>query len=137
MLRSARTLGVRALVVQADVSKQTDVVRLFEEAVNKLGRLDIVFSNSGIEHWGKPDEIDEAQLDKVGVLQDSLHHFLDFRCSIPMSNRNSLSLNKRTNTSTIMVVSFSSRLCLRKSYVIFDPILNLILTMRYLGSSGT
>ena len=63
-----RALGVRALVVQADVSKQTDVVRLFEEAVNKLGRLDIVFSNSGIEHWATIDEIDEAQIDKVGVL---------------------------------------------------------------------
>ena len=58
-----RALDVRVLLAQADVSKQTNVVRLFEEAVNKLGRLDIVFSNSGIEHWGKPDEIDEAQID--------------------------------------------------------------------------
>ena len=60
-----RALGVRTLVVQADVSKQADVARLFEEAVSKLGRLDIVFSNSGIEHWGKLDEVDEAQIDQV------------------------------------------------------------------------
>ena len=60
-----RSLGVRALVVQADVSKQGDVVKLFDETVEKLDRLDIVFSNSGIEHWGKPDEVDEAQIDKV------------------------------------------------------------------------
>jgi tetrahydroxynaphthalene reductase len=60
-----RSLGVRALVVQADVSKQADIVKLFDQTVDKFGRLDIVFSNSGIEHWGKPDEVDEAQFDKV------------------------------------------------------------------------
>jgi len=60
-----RTLGVRALVVQGDVSKQEDVVKIFEQIIEKFGQLDIVFSNAGIEHWGKPDEVDEAQIDKV------------------------------------------------------------------------
>jgi tetrahydroxynaphthalene reductase len=60
-----RALGVRALVVQADVSKQADIVKLFDQTIGQFGQLDIVFSNSGIEHWGKPDEVDEAQFDKV------------------------------------------------------------------------
>jgi tetrahydroxynaphthalene reductase len=60
-----RSFGVRALVVQADVSKSADVVKLFDQIVEKFGQLDIVFSNAGIEHWGKPDEVDEAQIDKV------------------------------------------------------------------------
>jgi tetrahydroxynaphthalene reductase len=60
-----RSFGVRALVIQADVSKREDIVRLFDETVKNFGQIDIVFSNSGIEHWGKPDEVDEAQIDKV------------------------------------------------------------------------
>ncbi|CAF1130174.1 unnamed protein product [Adineta steineri] len=60
-----RSLGVRALVVQADVSKYEDNVKLFDKTIETFGRLDIVFSNAGIEHWGKPNEVDEAQIDKV------------------------------------------------------------------------
>jgi NAD(P)-dependent dehydrogenase (short-subunit alcohol dehydrogenase family) len=60
-----RSFGVRALVIQADVSKHADIVKLFDEIEKNFGQLDIVFSNSGIEHWGKPDEVDEAQIDKV------------------------------------------------------------------------
>ncbi|CAF1059348.1 unnamed protein product [Adineta ricciae] len=60
-----RALGVRTLVIQGDLTKQEDVVRLFNEVLEKFGRLDIVFSNAGIEHWGKPNEVDEAQIDKV------------------------------------------------------------------------
>jgi tetrahydroxynaphthalene reductase len=60
-----RSFGVRALVIQADVSKREDIVRLFDETVKNFGQIDIVFSNSGIEHCGKPDEVDEAQIDKV------------------------------------------------------------------------
>lgn len=65
-----RALGVRALVVQGDLSKQENVVKLFEKVMQTFGRLDIVFSNAGIEHWGKPNEVDEAQIDKV-VRRDS------------------------------------------------------------------
>ena len=62
-----RELGVRALVVQADVSKQADIIKLFDQAVAEFGQIDIVFSNSGIEHWGKPDEVNEEQFDKVEI----------------------------------------------------------------------
>ena len=91
-----RALGVRALVVQADVSKQTEVVRLFEQAVKEFGQLDIVFSNSGIEHWGKPDEIDEAQIDKVDE-REFLFMIDVSRSSMSMLNLNSSLYNKRTN----------------------------------------
>lgn len=39
----------RALVVQADISKEADVKRLFEEALKKFGALDIVYNNAGYE----------------------------------------------------------------------------------------
>lgn len=63
-----RSFGVRAIALKADVTKNEDVVNLFDQAVQTLGSLDIVFSNAGIEHWGKPDEVTEEQIDKVYII---------------------------------------------------------------------
>ncbi len=41
--------GGRAVVIQADVSDEEDVVRLFDEAAAAFGRVDIVVCNSGIQ----------------------------------------------------------------------------------------
>jgi len=43
-----RVLGRKALVVQCDVSIESDVIRLFQEAERSLDRVDIVFANAGI-----------------------------------------------------------------------------------------
>ena len=62
----ARAFGVRAEVIQADVTQPEEIERLFTEAVKKLGRIDIVFSNAGIEAWARPDEFSREGMDKVG-----------------------------------------------------------------------
>jgi glucose 1-dehydrogenase len=41
--------GGRAFAVRADVSKEEDVRRMFAEAVRRLGTLDVVVSNAGIQ----------------------------------------------------------------------------------------
>lgn len=62
----ARTSGgVRAIAIQADVSKGDDIARLFQTAKAELGRVDIVMSNSGIEHFGKLEEVQEEDIDRV------------------------------------------------------------------------
>src|SRR5262252_8519955 len=40
-LASVRQTGVRDVLVQGDVSKEEDVVAMFEDAVDKLGSLDV------------------------------------------------------------------------------------------------
>ena len=37
-----RTHGVRSIVIKADISDDQDVIRLFDEAKDKLGRIDVV-----------------------------------------------------------------------------------------------
>jgi glucose 1-dehydrogenase/3-oxoacyl-[acyl-carrier protein] reductase len=44
-----RTLGVRAVGVQGDVSSRHDVERMFETASAELGPIDILVNNAGIE----------------------------------------------------------------------------------------
>jgi glucose 1-dehydrogenase len=45
--------GGRAVAIQADVSKEEDVCRMFADAVKQLGTLDIVVSNAGIQKDAK------------------------------------------------------------------------------------
>ncbi|MCE7030819.1 SDR family oxidoreductase [Jiella avicenniae] len=52
--------GGRAIAVQADVSKEDEVLAMFAEAEDKLGPLDVVVSNAGIQ---KDAKIGEMSLD--------------------------------------------------------------------------
>lgn len=61
----ARSLGVKAICVKADVSKKADVAALFETAKKELERVDIVMSNSGIEHFGDLESVKEEEFDRV------------------------------------------------------------------------
>jgi len=60
-----RNHGVKAIVVQADVSQPSEVEKLFKMAKTEFGRIDIVMCNSGIIHWGAPDQVTSEQFDKV------------------------------------------------------------------------
>ena len=44
-----RAWGGKAVAIGADVSKELDVVRLFEEAVSAFGRIDVLVANSGLQ----------------------------------------------------------------------------------------
>jgi NAD(P)-dependent dehydrogenase (short-subunit alcohol dehydrogenase family) len=46
---AAEAEGVRAIVVQADVSSVPDIERLYDAAVEEFGRIDIVVANAGME----------------------------------------------------------------------------------------
>lgn len=49
VLSNITAMGVRAMAIQADVSKVADLERLFTEAKNAFGKIDIVVANAGIE----------------------------------------------------------------------------------------
>lgn len=61
----ARAFGVKAITVKANVSVRSDLHQLFETAVKEFGKLDLVMSNSGIEHFGDMETVTEEQIDKV------------------------------------------------------------------------
>ncbi|MGB8886450.1 MAG: SDR family oxidoreductase [Candidatus Korobacteraceae bacterium] len=58
-------LGNQATGVQADVSQVSDLQRLIETAVAKLGRVDIMVNNAGVETRTSVLDTSEAQYDKV------------------------------------------------------------------------
>jgi glucose 1-dehydrogenase len=58
-------MGVRDVLVQGDVSKEDDVVRMFEDAVDQLGGLDVLVNNAGIQISRPSHELSAADFDKV------------------------------------------------------------------------
>jgi hypothetical protein len=57
--------GGKAIAIQADISKPAEVRRMFSEAENAMGRLDIVIANAGV-HIEKPFiENSEADYDSI------------------------------------------------------------------------
>ncbi|TML91928.1 MAG: glucose 1-dehydrogenase [Actinobacteria bacterium] len=57
--------GVQDLLVQGDVSKGADVVRMVEETVEGLGSIDVLVNNAGIQISRPSHELDNGAFDKV------------------------------------------------------------------------
>jgi glucose 1-dehydrogenase len=57
--------GVRDVLVQGDVSKEDDVVRMVSEAVEELGGIDVLVNNAGIQISRPSEELSIADFDKV------------------------------------------------------------------------
>ena len=57
--------GRRAIVVQADVSRDDDVSRMVEKIEAALGPVDILVNNAGVALQQSMDEITEADWDQV------------------------------------------------------------------------
>lgn len=62
---ACRKEGVSAVIIQADVSKTQSIRDLVNETVKKLGGLDILINNAGINKAGDVETIDEADWDAV------------------------------------------------------------------------
>jgi glucose 1-dehydrogenase len=81
-------MGVRDVIVKGDVSKEEDVVAMFEDTVDKLGGLDVLINNAGIQISRASHELSAADFDKViGVnlrgaflcAREAIKRFLDAR----------------------------------------------------------
>jgi 3-oxoacyl-[acyl-carrier protein] reductase len=59
VVAEARSLGRRAIAIQADVSSLADVRSLFDRTLDEFGRIDIVVANAGIWTGGEVEALDE------------------------------------------------------------------------------
>lgn len=66
VVSNIKAMGANVIAVQADVSKVADIERLFKEAKDAFGKIDIVVANAGIELVETPvTDFTEEQFDRV------------------------------------------------------------------------
>jgi glucose 1-dehydrogenase len=77
--------GVRDVLVQGDVSREEDVVRMVGDAVRELGGIDVLINNAGIQISRHSHELSSAEFDKVLAVnlrgaflcaREAIRHFL-------------------------------------------------------------
>jgi glucose 1-dehydrogenase len=60
-----RQRGVRDVLVGADVAQEDDVVRMVAQTVERLGSIDVLVNNAGIQVSRPSDELSSADFDRV------------------------------------------------------------------------
>ena len=65
MCDSIKGCGGRELPVEGDVSEEADIVRMCQEVIDKLGSLDILINNAGIQTAAPSHKLETADFDKV------------------------------------------------------------------------
>ncbi|KAK0644860.1 Short chain dehydrogenase mdpC [Lasiodiplodia hormozganensis] len=65
VVEEIKSFGSDAVAIQADVSQVKETVRLFQEAVQHYGHLDIVCSNAGVVSFGHLEDVTEEEFDRV------------------------------------------------------------------------
>lgn len=79
-------LGVQAIALQADVSKVADIQRLFEQTIERFGKVDILVNNAGVTFYKPITEVTEEDFDKIFAInvkgtyfacQQAAHHLAD------------------------------------------------------------
>lgn len=68
--------GGKAVAIQANVSKVSEITKLFEEAIKAFGRLDIVINNAGMEAFASPQDVTEELYDQVFGLNTRAQFFV-------------------------------------------------------------
>lgn len=59
------TCGVKSLLVQGDVSQESDIVEMVNTVVKEFGSLDILINNAGIQAESPSHEVTTADFDRV------------------------------------------------------------------------
>jgi glucose 1-dehydrogenase len=84
-IRKVRHEGVQDVLVQGDVAREHDVVKMVGEAVDGLGGVDVLVNNAGIQISRPSDELSSEDFDKVLAVnlrgsfmcaREAIRHFL-------------------------------------------------------------
>ena len=86
MCDQVRDCGGKEVPVEGDVSEEADIIRMCNEAIAKLGGLDILINNAGIQTAAPSHELETSDFDRVIQVnlrgaylcaREAINHFLE------------------------------------------------------------
>jgi NAD(P)-dependent dehydrogenase (short-subunit alcohol dehydrogenase family) len=82
---AVKSIGNGVLAVQADVSKLTDIDKLFAAVNQKLGKIDVLFVNAGVAKFAPLDSVTEEHYDEQFDINTKGAYFT-IRKALPLLN---------------------------------------------------
>ncbi|MBW4628584.1 MAG: SDR family oxidoreductase [Brasilonema octagenarum HA4186-MV1] len=100
-------LGVQAIAVQADVSKVTDIQRLFEQTIERFGKVDILVNNAGVTFYKPLIEVTEEDFDKIFAINVKGTYFACQQAAHQMADGGRI-INFSSSTTAMMLPTYSA-----------------------------
>ena len=65
VVQEVQAQGQDAIAIKDNISSPSEIKMLFEKAVSHFGKIDIVMSNSGLEHFGAIEDVTAEDFDRI------------------------------------------------------------------------
>jgi 3-oxoacyl-[acyl-carrier protein] reductase len=99
--------GGQAAAVQADVGNLAEVVRLFDESIERFGRLDVLVNNAGIMFTKPVAEVTEAEFDRIFAVNVKGTFFACQQAATRLSNGGRI-INVSSSTTVRMMPTYGA-----------------------------
>ncbi|MBP5975375.1 SDR family oxidoreductase [Brasilonema sp. CT11] len=100
-------LGVKAIALKADVSKVTDIQRLFEQTIEHFGKIDILVNNAGIALYKLLVDVTEEDFDKIFAINVKGTYFACQQAAQHMADGGRI-INISSSTTVMMMPTYSA-----------------------------
>ncbi|MGI8503938.1 MAG: SDR family oxidoreductase [Hassallia sp.] len=100
-------LQVQAISVQADVSKVADIQNLFDQTIERFGKVDILVNNAGITFYKLTTEVTEEDFDKIFAINVKGTYFACQQAAQRMANGGRI-INFSSSTTAMMLPKYGA-----------------------------
>ncbi|BAZ12241.1 short-chain dehydrogenase/reductase SDR [Calothrix sp. NIES-4071] len=102
-----RVLGVEAYPIQADVSKISEIKKLFDSSIEKFGKVDILVNNAGVIIYKPITEVTEEDFDKIFDINVKGTYFACQQAALRMADGGRI-INFSSSTTAMMLPTYSA-----------------------------
>jgi len=99
--------GGSAIALQADVSKTADIQRLFDQTLEKFGKVDILVNNAGTNFYKLITDVTEEDFDKIFAINVKGTYFACQQAAKRMADGGRI-INLSSSTTAIMMATYSA-----------------------------
>ena len=100
-------LQAQAISVQADVSKVADIHKLFDQTIEKFGKVDILVNNAGITFYKLTTEVTEEDFDKIFAINVKGTYFACQQAAQRMAEKGRI-INFSSSTTAMMLPKYGA-----------------------------